>query len=250
MAGPVPVVPHGKTSMQMMHSSVYIIAIAGPSCAGKTELAESVAGELSASVLVLDSYYRDLNAMEPSQRALVNFDSPEALDHELLIEQVRCLTRGEAVQRPVYDFTTHTRNPRGLRFDVSDLLIVEGIFALYWHEVRQLAGTKIFVDAPDDVCFRRRKLRDTAERGRTVESVIAQFNETVQPMAARHVRPTSAYADLVLSGEEPLCRSVDRVVAHVQRNLPPAVRTSGERGSTHKPTQSSGVQILEEHPNF
>ena len=203
-----------------MYSNRYIIAIAGPSCAGKTELSKALALKLSASVLVLDSYYRDLTALAPAQRARVNFDSPDALDHELLIEQVQCLSHGGAVQGPVYNFATHTRDPHGQRFTASPVLIVEGIFALYWRELRQLADTKIFVDAPDEVCFRRRKLRDIAERGRTLESVIAQFQETVQPMAARFVRPTAAYADLVLSGEQSLSRSVERALAHVCDNLP------------------------------
>ncbi len=203
-----------------MYFNRYIIAIAGPSCAGKTELSKALAEKLGASVLVLDSYYRDLTALAPAERERVNFDSPDALDHELLIEQVESLSRGGAVQRPVYNFATHTRDPHGDRFAAGPLLIVEGIFALYWPELRQVAGTKIFVDAPDEVCFRSRKLRDVAERGRTVESVIAQFQETVQPMAARHVRPTAAYADLVLSGEQPLSRSVERAMAHVCDNLP------------------------------
>lgn len=202
-----------------MHSNRYILAIAGPSCAGKTELSKALAQELCASVLVLDSYYRDLSALTPRKRARMNFDSPDALDHELLIEQVQCLSRGGAVQRPVYNFATHTREPHGERFTASHLLIVEGIFALYWPELRQLAGTKIFVDASDDVCLRRRKLRDVEERGRTLESVITQFQETVQPMAARHVRPTSAYADLVLAGDQPLFQSVERAIAHVFSNL-------------------------------
>ncbi len=206
-----------------MHSSVYIISIAGPSCAGKTQLAKAVSHELGASVLVLDNYYRDLTTMPPPVRARVNFDSPDAFDHELLINQVHSLSQGVIVRRPVYDFATHTRDPRGERFTASNLLIIEGIFALYWRELRQIAGTKIFVDAPDHVCFCRRKLRDIAERGRTVASVVAQFNETVRPMAARHVRPTAKYADLVLSGEQPLSRSVEGVIAHVRHNLPPSL---------------------------
>lgn len=208
-----------------MPRSPYIIAIAGPSCSGKTELAKAVADEFSASVLVLDSYYRDLAKISPSERNQVNFDSPDALDHELLIEQVQSLSRGGAVQRPAYDFATHTRDPLGEHFAANNLLIVEGIFALYWDKLRQLASTKVFVDASDDVCFRRRKIRDVAERGRTVESVITQFKKTVQPMAARHVRPTSEYADLVLSGEQPLWRSVESVIAHVRQNFSSGLTT-------------------------
>jgi uridine kinase len=198
--------------------NLYIIAVAGPSCAGKTELARALAHELPCSVLVLDSYYRDLIALAPAERARVNFDAPVALDHELLIKQVHALTRGESVERPVYDFATHTRVPLGQSFAASEFLVIEGLFALYWPELRELTGTKVFVDAPDDVCLRRRQLRDVAERGRTVESVITQFKQTVQPMAALHVRPTSRYADLALSGEQPLSRSVDAVLQHVRRN--------------------------------
>jgi uridine kinase len=167
---------------------------------------------------LLDSYYRDLSALAPAERARVNFDAPIALDDGLLIEQVHSLSRGEIVERPVYDFTTHTRVPRSESFTASEFLIIEGLFALYWPELRELAGTKVFVDAPDDVCLRRRQLRDVAERGRTLESVVAQFKQTVQPMAALHVRPTFQYADLVLSGEQPLLHSVDAVLKHVHRN--------------------------------
>lgn len=199
-----------------MPSTVYIIAVAGPSCAGKTALAQALAQELRCSVLLLDNYYRDLSALPPVERARVNFDSPVALDDELLIEQLHALCRGETVQRPSYDFATHTRVPQRESIAASKFLIVEGLFALYWSELRELASTKIFVDAPDDVCFRRRKFRDVAERGRTPESVTAQFNETVQPMAALHVRPTRKYADLVLSGEQPLWQSVEAVLQQVR----------------------------------
>src|SRR5207237_4042287 len=114
-----------------------------------------------------------------------------------------------------------THAPRGESFAASEFLIIEGLFAFYWPELRELAGTKVFwvfVDAPDDVCLRRRQLRDVAERGRTVESVITQFKQTVRPMATLHVRPTSKYADLILSGDQPLSRPVDAVLRHVRRN--------------------------------
>lgn len=202
-----------------METNVYIIAIGGPSCAGKTQLAQRLASELRGSVLLLDSYYRDLSSMPPPERARVNFDSPFALDHALLIEQVRALSRGDSVKRPVYDFATHTRVPQFESFCAGKFLIIEGLFALYWPELRELSGTKVFVDAPDSVCFRRRQFRDVIERGRTAESVLAQFTETVQPMAELHVRPTSKYADIVLSGEQPLSRSTENVLDHVDQHL-------------------------------
>lgn len=200
-----------------MKTNVYVISIAGPSCAGKTQLAQKLANELRGSVLLLDSYYRDLSFMTPGERTRVNFDSPFSLDHELLIEQVRVLTGGETVQRPIYDFATHTRLPQFESFCADEFLIIEGLFALYWPELRELCGTRVFVDVPDKVCCGRRQLRDVIERGRTVESVVTQFTETVQPMAARYVRPTSKYADILLSGEQPLSRSAEAVLEHVHR---------------------------------
>lgn len=201
-----------------VNSAAYIIAVAGPSCAGKTELAKALAHELRCSILPLDGYYRDLGEFAPTDRAGINFDTPQALDHELLIAQVQALSRREKVQRPLYDFTTHTRVSRNEQFGGGDFLIVEGLFALYWRQLRELAHTKIFVDAPDDLCLRRRQARDVAERGRTLESVITQFRETVQPMAAIHIRPTVTYADLVLSGEQPISESVGTALKHVRQN--------------------------------
>jgi len=195
-----------------MSSNVNIVAIAGPSCAGKSELAKRLATELQGSVLLLDSYYRDLSHLSPSERARVNFDHPRALDHELLIHQLHALSTGRTVERPIYDFSTHTRIQRTETFAVSDFLIVEGLFALYWPELRELSGTRVFVDAPDEICLSRRQRRDIVERGRTAESVLQQFVETVQPMASQYVRPTAKYADLVLSGEQRLTHSVKAVL--------------------------------------
>jgi uridine kinase len=123
-----------------------------------------------------------------------------------------------AVERPVYDFATHTRKPQPERFSAREFLIVEGLFALYWPELRQLAGTKVFVEAPNRVCLRRRTIRDVAERGRSEASVITQFEQTVQPMAELYIRPTSKYADLVLSGEQSLSRSIEAALNHVRNN--------------------------------
>jgi uridine kinase len=173
---------------------------------------------LGGSVLQLDSYYRDLSALSPAERTAVNFDNPSALDHELLIHQLRTIARGEIIERPIYDFATHTRVPATESFAAHEFVIVEGLFALYWPELRELASTNVFVDAPDDVCLSRRQRRDVVERGRTAQSVIAQFTQTVQPMASLYVRPTSRYADLVLSGEQPLSCSAATVLEHVYRN--------------------------------
>jgi uridine kinase len=214
-----------------MKTNVYVVAIAGPSCAGKTQLAQRLARELRGSVLPLDSYYRDLSSMTPAERGRVNFDAPFALDHELLIRHVRALSRGEAVRRPVYDFATHTRLAHFESFCANEYLILEGLFALYWPELRELSDTRVFVDAPDKVCLGRRQLRDVSERGRTADSVLSQFTETVRPMAEQYVRPTSKYADVILSGDQLLSSSVDAVLELVYRNRAHGFAASAREGS-------------------
>ncbi len=195
----------------------YLIGIAGPSCAGKTELAKNLAAVLAATTISLDAYYRELAHLSLPERARFNFDEPAALDRDLLTSQVRALADGRSIELPVYDFATHARTARTERIVPADFVIIEGLFALYWEDLRALFGTRVFVDAPDAVCLERRTTRDVRERGRTRESVLQQFSETVQPMAALHLRPTRAFAHIIISGLDPLTASVNRVLQHVRR---------------------------------
>lgn len=201
----------------------YIIAIAGPSGAGKSKLASALARELGCPILSLDRYYQDLSALSPCERIQVNFDAPTALDQRLLVRHVQELSEGHDVEQPIYDFATHQRVPETETLRANPFLILEGLFALYWPELRHLAETKIFVDAEDTVCLRRRQLRDVVERGRDRESVISQFKETVQPMAARYVRPSKAYADLRLSGEEDFDQILGAVIEYIRTHSPASV---------------------------
>jgi len=200
-----------------MPAEIYLIGIAGPSGAGKTYLATHLAAALQAEVLALDRYYRDLSHLSPDQRALANFDAPDALEHELLIEQVARLRRRETVNLPVYDFSTHTRTRRTETLQPSAVLIVEGLFTLHWPALRDLLGTKVYVDMNDEVCLTRRKARDVRERGRTPQSVVEQYRTTVAPMAHRYVRPTIAHADVVVGGGDHIADGVARVLEHYQR---------------------------------
>lgn len=195
----------------------YLIGIAGPSCAGKSELAKHLARALPATAIGLDAYYRDLNHLSLAERAQFNFDEPAALDHGLLITQVETLASGEPINQPIYDFSTHSRTTRTEHIAPAEFVIVEGLFALYWKELRHLYGTMAFVEAPDEVCLERRELRDVRERGRTPESVLRQFTETVQPMAALYVRPTRDFADVVVSGLNPIATSCDAVLQHIKK---------------------------------
>ena len=202
-----------------MSGENHLIGIAGPSGAGKTYLATQLASALNASVLSLDRYYRDLPHLPLEERARVNFDVPEALDHELIVDQVARLRNHETVQLPVYDFTTHARTPKTELLRPSDAVIVEGLFTLYWPRLRELMDTKVFVEGNDEVCLTRRQARDVRERGRTPQSVIEQYTATVAPMVQLYVRPTIVYADVVVSGTEPIADGVARVLAHYERQI-------------------------------
>ncbi len=200
-----------------MASTPYLIGIGGPSGAGKSALAEYLCGRLSgwALVLPMDSYYRDLGDLAPEARLRVNFDHPDAVDHELLLSHLTRLAAGESVGRPIYQFPSHTRAAQAERVEPAPFVIVEGLLALHWAEIRRLLRTAVFVDLPDEVCLQRRLARDTAARGRSVESVLAQYAETVRPMRERYVMPTRTFAHVVVSGADPLPLSADRVLAHV-----------------------------------
>ena len=202
-----------------MPIETYLIGIAGPSGAGKTYLATHLASALGGHVLALDRYYRDLSHRSSEERAHVNFDAPEALEHELIVDQVARLRNCETVHLPVYDFASHTRTARTEPLQPSGVVIIEGLFTLYWPSLRELMVTKVYVDMNDEICLTRRKARDVRERGRTPESVIEQYAATVAPMAQRYVRPTIAHADVVVSGVEPIRNSVARVLAHYRQQV-------------------------------
>jgi len=197
----------------------YIIGIGGPSCAGKTALAQHLAGILNdALVFPLDSYYVDLSHLELDARGQWNFDAPDALDHGLFLRHLEALARGEAVDTPRYDFTTHCRRPDTAHVEPGRFLLIEGLFALYWPEARNLMALAVYVDAPNDVLLARRTARDVRERGRTPESVAEQFARTVRPMCEQFVAPTRPFADLVLDGTRPVAELAGAVLARVDQD--------------------------------
>ncbi len=203
----------------------HIIAIGGPSCAGKTELSLHIAKILSAPILPIDAYYINLDQLTVQERSHFNFDEPTALDHYLLRHHVEALASGQTIERPTYDFTTHTRAAATEIVVPKDFVILEGLFALYWDDIRPFLRTKVFVDAPDAVCLSRRSIRDVRERGRTPASVLEQYEKTVRPMAQLHVQPTANWADVVVSGEQPLDESV-AVVLKIVHSQAEAATTS------------------------
>ncbi len=197
----------------------YLVGIAGPSGSGKTELSRRLAAMLPAQIVSIDSYYRDLPELPFEERALSNFDSPEMIDHDLLARHLNLIAAGRQVEMPVYDFARHAREEKTHRLRPREFVIVEGLFALYWKDIRDLFGTKVFVATEDQVCFERRLERDVRERGRSEESVLLQYATTVRPMASRYVLPSRAHADVVASGTDALARSAAAVLAHIEAAL-------------------------------
>jgi uridine kinase len=192
----------------------WFIGIAGGSCSGKTTIAREVVDRLTppgAALISIDSYYHGLLSALPEDIDRYNFDDPLALDHDLLVHHMRELAAGRAVDVPVYDFTTHKRTSRVERAEPVSYVVVEGLFPLYWDEVRALLRTKVFVDVPHSVCLERRLRRDTHERGRPREEVIRRYNEMARPMYEKYLLPSRRYADVIVDGEKPVEESVGAV---------------------------------------
>ncbi len=193
-----------------------VVAIAGCSGSGKTTLATELARTLDGLHFSLDRYYRDLGHLPLSERVRQNFDDPDLIESSLMAAHVAALARGESIARPVYDFSSYTRiMGQTETVHAARFLIVEGLFTLVYPELRSQYHLRVYVDTPDEVCFERRVRRDVQERGRTLESVRLQYEATVLPAAERSIRPSAAYADLVIDGTGALDWKVERVLSEL-----------------------------------
>lgn len=178
-----------------------LIGIAGGTGSGKTTVARQIADSLPpghCSRVDHDSYYRDLSDVSMEKRVQVNFDHPDSLENELLVRHLAALRRGETVQKPVYDFATHTRSVETTEVAPSPVVIVEGILVLADPKIREQLDIKVFVDTDADVRVFRRIRRDMAERGREFEEIRRQYYETVRPMHLEFVEPSRGHADLII----------------------------------------------------
>jgi uridine kinase len=195
-----------------------IIGVAGGTGSGKTTVSEAIldrVGRDQIAYLQHDSYYRDRSDVPFEERAKANFDHPDALDSELLAQHLSSLKAGRAVEVPVYDFTTHTRKPETGRIQPRKVVLVEGILIFAEKTLRDLMDIKVFVDTDADLRFIRRLQRDMAERGRTVESVIRQYTETVRPMHLEFVEPSKRYADVIIPEGGFNVTAIDMIVVKV-----------------------------------
>jgi uridine kinase len=178
-----------------------IIGISGGTGSGKTTIAQKIIssiGDSNVAYLQQDSYYLNLDAMPLDQRHQANFDHPDAFDGELMLHNLEDLCAGKSIDRPVYDFVTHSRKLETIRVEPLPVIIVDGILIFYDARMRSLMDIKIFVDCEADIRFIRRLERDIRFRGRTVESVIEQYLTTVRPMHMQFVAPCMRYADIIL----------------------------------------------------
>tara|TARA_B110000116_G_scaffold61981_1_gene53061 strand:+ start:1069 stop:1698 length:630 start_codon:yes stop_codon:yes gene_type:complete len=178
-----------------------LIGIAGGTGSGKTSVANAILAEFSSSEVVLiqqDSYYHDLKHLHIDERATVNFDHPDAVDFNEMCENLQSLIDGQTVQIPMYNFNTHTRTDDTFTIGNHHIIVLEGILALFDEKIRNMMDIKLYVDTPDDIRIIRRIKRDINKRGRTFESVIEQYYNTVRPMHQQFVEPSKKYADVII----------------------------------------------------
>ncbi len=207
-----------------------LIGISGGTGSGKTTVANRILESVSASEVVFiqqDSYYRNVEDLPLDYRQVANFDHPDAIDNELLVDHIRKLKAGQPIDLPLYDFKSNTRLPETRRVDPKPILIVEGILIFTDARLLEQMDIKVFVDTPDDIRFIRRLRRDVAERGRTVDSVIEQYLGTVRPMHMQFVEPSRRYADVIIPEGGHNLVSIDLISGKIRERLAIALASAG-----------------------
>ncbi len=204
-----------------------VIGLAGGTGSGKTTVANVILQRVGADRIAYvphDAYYRNFSDLPAAQRDLINWDHPDALETDLMIEHVKALKAGQSVELPVYDFTTDSRTPRTIHVAPQPVILVEGVLIFAEPHLRPLFDVKIFVDTAADIRFIRRLRRDMAERGRTPQSVIQQYLATVRPMHLEFVEPSKRYADVIIPEGGHNEVAMGMVVARIEALLAPPAR--------------------------
>ncbi len=199
-----------------------LILVAGGSASGKSTVVQEIldkAGLDDVLIINHDDYYHDQGHMELEVRYKTNYDHPSSLDNELLYDHLVALLNGQAVDKPVYDFVMHTRSDKIERVTPKPIIIVEGILILENEKIRNLSNMNLFVELDDDTRFIRRMLRDMKERGRTLENIILQYDNTVKPMFHRHIKPTKRFADVIIPNDRKHDIAVDLIVTKIKQIL-------------------------------
>ena len=199
-----------------------MIGIAGGTGSGKSTVARRVAEDLSrASVafIDMDAYYRDFAHLPLEERRRINWDHPEQFDLDLFLDQMTQLQQGLAIDKPVYDFMTHTRAPQTVRVPPADVIVVDGVLLFADERIRELLDVKVFVDADSDIRLARRIKRDMKKRGRPLDEILEQYLSTVRPMHLQFVEPSKRYADVIVPRGGHNAVAIEMIVAKIQRRL-------------------------------
>lgn len=204
-----------------MENDILVIGIAGGTASGKTTLMKNLINEFGGQVTVLshDNYYKRHDDMPYEERCKLNYDEPAAFDTSLMVYHLDQLRHGHSIECPVYDFTVHNRSDETIRLVPHKVIIVEGILIFENEELRNLMDIKIFVDTDADIRLCRRIKRDVNKRGRSLESVLAQYQQTVKPMHERYVEPSKKYADLVVPEGGKNLVALNMITGHIQHYL-------------------------------
>ena len=204
-----------------MDNNILVIGIAGGTGSGKTTLMKNIMNRFGDVVTVLshDNYYRRHDDLTYEERCLINYDEPAALETDLMAHHLDLLRQGQAIDCPVYDFSAHNRSNDTIRIVPKNVIIVEGILIFENEPLRNLMDIKIFVDTDADVRLCRRIKRDVNKRGRTLESVLMQYQQTVKPMHEKYVEPSEKYADLVVPEGGKNLVALDMIMLRIQRHL-------------------------------
>ena len=213
--------------MNRSNHKPFVIGVAGGSGSGKSTVTREVLASIGsdmAAVVMQDDYYCDQTHLSPEARRKTNYDHPQAFDWPLIVQHVQALLRGETIEMPTYDFAKDNRASQTITVKPAPVIVIEGLFALFDAELCKMMSLKIFVDTAADVRFIRRLQRDMAERGRSAESVINQYMETVRPMHKQFIEPTKRNADVILphGANGPAVDIITTKVISLIRNLGPA----------------------------
>ncbi len=204
-----------------MEQEILVIGIAGGTGSGKTTLMKNLVSRFDGNVTVIshDNYYKRHDELTYEERCKINYDEPAAFDTDLMVSHLAKLRSGEAVDCPVYDFTVHNRSDEILRIVPQRVIIVEGILIFAEKSLRDLMDIRLFVDTDADVRLCRRIKRDVNKRGRSLESVLTQYQTTVKPMHEAYVEPSKKYAHLVVPEGGKNLIALDMIVGSIQRHL-------------------------------
>ena len=202
-------------------NDILVIGIAGGTGSGKTTLMKNIIQRFGGAVTVLshDNYYKRHDELPLVEREKLNYDEPDALETDLMARHLEQLRRGEAIDCPVYDFTVHNRSDETIRVVPQRVIIVEGILIFENEPLRNLMDIRIFVDTDADIRLCRRIKRDVNKRGRTLESVLTQYQQTVKPMHEKYVEPSKRFADIVVPEGGKNAVALDLIMGRIQRHL-------------------------------